>query len=218
VTKFNLILDFAGGVLSNKQGNWGCKLSTPAVAAEFSVVVPVGFFDQEWVSNLQENKQKIPVYAEPVLAACQQPQRQECGGGAAKKATKTSPAKIQNLVQDFKDIFSDTAEMPAARHGVLHHISTSGQPVSARYRRLDARHLEAVFGRIREAGLLLNREKCVFAEPVVDFLGHRVSQAGIAPLQSRVEAVRNFPKPATNKQLMSCHIYNTVSARNVDKQ
>jgi hypothetical protein len=168
LTNFNLILDFAGGVLSNKQGNWGCKLSTPAVAAKFSVVVQVGFFDQEWVSNLRENKQKIPVYVEPVLAACQQPQRQECGGGAAKKATKTLPAKIQNLVQDFKDIFSDTSEMPAARHGVLHHITTSGQPVSASYRRLDAEKLEAArreFQLLEDAGIIW-RSKSQWASPL----------------------------------------------------
>jgi hypothetical protein len=64
---------------------------------------------------------------------------------------------------------------------------------------------------------LLNREKCVFAEPVVDFLGHQVSQAGITPLQSRVEAVRNFPKPVNNKQLMSflgmLNFYRTIFAQ-----
>jgi cleavage and polyadenylation specificity factor subunit 1 len=65
------------------------------------------------------------------------------------------------------------------------------------------KHLEEVFSRLRAAGLLLNREKCVFAEPVVDFLGHQVSQAGIAPLKSRVEAIASFPKPVTVKQLMS---------------
>jgi RNase H-like domain found in reverse transcriptase len=65
------------------------------------------------------------------------------------------------------------------------------------------RQLEVVFGRLRAAGLLLNCEKCVFAAPVVEFLGNQVSQAGIAPLQSKVEAVTEFPQPSTCKQLMT---------------
>jgi hypothetical protein len=359
MSHFNLILDFAGGVLSSSNGKWSCKLSTPAVAAEFSVIVPVGLFDQEWTGSPRMNNQKIsPDVAPPVLAASKPPSPQECGGGAGKKATKALPVKIKTIVQEYSDIFSDTSELPAARHGVLHHIETRGQPVSGRYRRLDAekleaakkefqqleeagiirrsksqwasplhmvrkadgswrpcgdyrrlnaqttpdrytcpnigdlsarlagckvfskldlrkgyhqvpvnpedvektavitpfglyeylrmpfglrnagqtfqrlmdqvlrgleycfvylddiliasedmvehtKHLEEVFSRLRAAGLLLNREKCVFAEPVVDFLGHQVSQAGIAPLKSRVEAIASFPKPVTVKQLMS---------------
>jgi cleavage and polyadenylation specificity factor subunit 1 len=64
-------------------------------------------------------------------------------------------------------------------------------------------HLAEVFQRLRAAGLLLNREKCVFNTAVVEFLGHRVTSAGIAPLQSRVAAVEQFPQPKTMKQLMS---------------
>jgi hypothetical protein len=37
----------------------------------------------------------------------------------------------------------------------------------------------------------------------VDFLGHRVTAAGISPLQSRVEVVQKFPRPVNAKQLMS---------------
>jgi Reverse transcriptase (RNA-dependent DNA polymerase) len=64
-------------------------------------------------------------------------------------------------------------------------------------------HLEAVFSRLRQAGLLLNREKCVFGQPVVEYLGHRVSAAGVAPLQSKVQAVEQFPRPQSIKQLMT---------------
>jgi cleavage and polyadenylation specificity factor subunit 1 len=64
-------------------------------------------------------------------------------------------------------------------------------------------HLAEVFQRLRSAGLLLNREKCVFNTVVVEFLGHRVTSTGIAPLQSRVAVVEQFPQPKTMKQLMS---------------
>jgi ribosomal protein L16/L10AE len=140
----------------------------------------VGFFDQEWVNNLQENKQKILAYAEPVLAACQQPPRQECSDGAFKKATKTLPVKIQGLVRDFKDIFSDTAKMPAARHGVLHHITMSGQLVSSRYRWLDAEKLEAArreFQLLEEAGII-RRSKSQWASPLTALGGRAAIIAG----------------------------------------
>jgi Reverse transcriptase (RNA-dependent DNA polymerase)/RNase H-like domain found in reverse transcriptase len=64
-------------------------------------------------------------------------------------------------------------------------------------------HLKEVLSRLEMAGLVLNKAKCVFAAAEVDFLGHRVTAAGISPLQSHVEAVANFPQPTTNKQLMS---------------
>jgi cleavage and polyadenylation specificity factor subunit 1 len=64
-------------------------------------------------------------------------------------------------------------------------------------------HLQEVFKRLKEAGLVLNSGKCVFAVPVVDFLGHRVTAAGISPLQNRVQAVKEFPPPKTVKQMLS---------------
>jgi cleavage and polyadenylation specificity factor subunit 1 len=40
-------------------------------------------------------------------------------------------------------------------------------------------HLREVFYRLRDAGLVINAEKCVFAETTIKFLGHKVSAAGI---------------------------------------
>jgi transposase InsO family protein len=65
------------------------------------------------------------------------------------------------------------------------------------------RHLNEVFQRLKEAGLVLNTSKCVFAVPVIDFLGHKVTAVGISPLKSRVQAVQDFPPLKTNKQLLS---------------
>jgi hypothetical protein len=41
--------------------------------------------------------------------------------------------------------------------------------------------VEEVFRRLQAAGLVINFEKCTFAVPEVDFLGHRVSASGFAP-------------------------------------
>ncbi len=50
-------------------------------------------------------------------------------------------------------------------------------------------------------GLALNLEQCVFAVYELDFLGHRISAAGIAPLQDNVQVILDFPKPADCKAL-----------------
>ena len=64
-------------------------------------------------------------------------------------------------------------------------------------------HLEAVFQRLHEAQLVINREKCVFGVPQLDFLGHSVSAQGTTPLASPVEAIRAHPRPTVVKELQA---------------
>jgi len=65
------------------------------------------------------------------------------------------------------------------------------------------RDVEEVFRWLQAAGLVINFEKCTFAVPEVDFLGHRVSASGFAPLPSRVAAIQKYPRPTTVKQLLA---------------
>ena len=62
-------------------------------------------------------------------------------------------------------------------------------------------HLRAVIERLKAHNLVLNRDKCVFSQPETTFLGHLISAAGVAPLPSKVEAIRNFAQSRTLKQL-----------------
>jgi hypothetical protein len=61
--------------------------------------------------------------------------------------------------------------------------------------------LREVFTRLQAAGLVINAEKCLFAVPGLDFLGHQVSAAGISPLPQRVEALQDHPRPRTVREL-----------------
>ncbi len=61
-------------------------------------------------------------------------------------------------------------------------------------------HLREVFSRLRDAGLVINTEKCVFAEATVKFLGHKVSAAG-EPLRSHTQAVLAHPEPTNISEL-----------------
>ena len=58
--------------------------------------------------------------------------------------------------------------------------------------------LHAVLCRLRDAGLNLNRKKCVIAAPSVKYLGHVVDSSGVIPLPAKVDAITSMPRP-TNK-------------------
>ncbi len=57
--------------------------------------------------------------------------------------------------------------------------------------------LRMLLAALRDYGLVLNIEKCSFAQSAVDFLGHRITAEGASPLESHVAAVQDFPQPAT---------------------
>lgn len=62
-------------------------------------------------------------------------------------------------------------------------------------------HLEMLFSRLDEFGLTINLSKCCFGQAKVDFLGYEVTIDGIKPLQDKVKAIVDFPKPKTVEQL-----------------
>ena len=45
----------------------------------------------------------------------------------------------------------------------------------------------------------LRRDKCQIGQSVVEFNGHRVSAAGILPLQSNVAAIIDMPAPLNQR-------------------
>lgn len=60
-----------------------------------------------------------------------------------------------------------------------------------------------VLDRLREEGLKLSLDKCQFCRTSVTYVGHIVSQDGIATDPFKVEAVVNWPRPQTVTQLRS---------------
>jgi hypothetical protein len=55
-------------------------------------------------------------------------------------------------------------------------------------------HLRQIFTIFQENGLQINPAKCVFAA-ALEFLGHRVDQQGVRPLQWPVQAISDIPPP-----------------------
>ena len=64
-------------------------------------------------------------------------------------------------------------------------------------------HLEEVFRRLREADVKFNPKKCSFVKQRIEYLGHVVTPEGILPDPGKVEVVKNFPTPASRKELRS---------------
>ena len=64
-------------------------------------------------------------------------------------------------------------------------------------------NLEVVFQRLADANLKLNTEKCIFFQVQVSFLGHLVSENGIAVDPEKTKAVQNWPVPKNVKEVRS---------------
>ncbi len=63
------------------------------------------------------------------------------------------------------------------------------------------RHLEAFFSALATNGLAINLEKCVFAAPSLEILGHTISATGAAPPADHAAEIKNCLPPQDIKQL-----------------
>ena len=63
--------------------------------------------------------------------------------------------------------------------------------------------LKQVFTRLIQAGLKLKPKKCVLFQKKVAYLGHIVSDAGVSPDPSKVEAIEKWPTPSTLTEVRS---------------
>ena len=66
-------------------------------------------------------------------------------------------------------------------------------------------HLKIIrefFERLSRAMLTINLSKSEFGQAQVTYLGHIVGQGEVKPVSAKVEAIANFPRPESKKQLM----------------
>ena len=62
-------------------------------------------------------------------------------------------------------------------------------------------HLCAVFQRLDQYGIVINPIKCKFGVKELTFLGHHISNSGIRLLEDKVQVVRDFPRPNTQRKV-----------------
>ena len=63
------------------------------------------------------------------------------------------------------------------------------------------RHVSALFDRLEQFGMVLNKSKCLFGVSEISFLGHQVSSSGSSPLLEKVQSIGEFPPPVTALQM-----------------
>jgi hypothetical protein len=64
-------------------------------------------------------------------------------------------------------------------------------------------NLEIVVARIQNAGLKLKAKKCCLCSKEVQFLGHVISETGVATDPSKIEVINNWPTPTSVTELRS---------------
>jgi Reverse transcriptase (RNA-dependent DNA polymerase) len=64
-------------------------------------------------------------------------------------------------------------------------------------------HLRQVLQLLQDNGLVVNKEKCLFGQTRIEFLGHVVHAGGVSPLLDRVAAVKDFPRPSNVVELQA---------------
>ena len=62
-------------------------------------------------------------------------------------------------------------------------------------------NLQNVITRIEQAGLKLNKDKCVFRQSQLEYFGHVISDKGISPNPKKVQAVKDLQAPTNQKEL-----------------
>jgi hypothetical protein len=91
------------------------------------------------------------------------------------------PFRLRNTAQTFQHFMDSLDDLIIASHTLEEHHE----------------HLRQIFTILQENGLQINPAKCVFtaAAAAVEFLGHRVDQHCVQPLQQHVQAISDFPPP-----------------------
>jgi len=64
-------------------------------------------------------------------------------------------------------------------------------------------NLAAVLDCLKKAGLCLNKAKCSFLSPRIDFLGHTIDEEGLHPTDEKVAALKEAPTPTNVTELRS---------------
>ncbi len=85
--------------------------------------------------------------------------------------------------------------------GVFAYLYMDDLRVASPDRQTNLHHLEAFFKALAANGLAINLEKCLFATPSLEILGHTILATGAAPTADHATEIKNCPPPQDIKQL-----------------
>jgi hypothetical protein len=107
-----------------------------------------------------------------------------------------TPFELSNAAQTFQRMMDCTTE---GLEGVFAYMDDSR--VGSPDRQTHLHHLEIFFNDLATNGLAMNLEKCVFAVPSLEILGHKISAPGVAPTAAHAAEIELCPPPQDFKQL-----------------
>ena len=93
------------------------------------------------------------------------------------------PFGLKNAVQTFQRLMDHVTQQLPGVYVYLDDILVASE---SRERHLV--HLRSLCEALKKFGLVINRNKCVFGVRELEFLGHRVTPAGIHPLPQKVRS------------------------------
>ena len=101
-----------------------------------------------------------------------------------------APASFQRVMTE---IFKDLPFVQVYMDDIVVHSPTKQQHQD---------HLRQVFQRLRDNELKLNPQKCTFHVSAIDFLGFHVSDQGVLPLSSNIEAINSMPNTLSSRTMV----------------
>jgi hypothetical protein len=103
-----------------------------------------------------------------------------------------TPFGLSNATQTFQRMMDHTTD---GLEGVFAYMDDSR--IGSLERQTHLHHLEAFFKALAANGLAINLEKCVFATPSLEILGHII----LATMANHAAEIENCPPPQDIKQL-----------------
>jgi hypothetical protein len=104
---------------------------------------------------------------------------------------KTAPATFQAMMNSVLSGLTGSPRFVFLDNVVIYAKSLAEHDVK----------LREIFSRLRKFNLKLQLDKCEFLRKEVNYLGHLITEEGCRPDPSKVEVIKNFPRPENEKQL-----------------
>jgi len=115
--------------------------------------------------------------------------------------------QLEELLQRHREVFDTTP----GHTGIIQHQITTGETkplfhppyivVFSESWKDHLLHLDDILTRLKEVGLKAKSSKCTLAENYCSYLGHRVGDGKIEMEEAKLEALRNFNRPKTKKDI-----------------
>ena len=122
------------------------------------------------------------------------------------KTAITTPFGLQNAAQTFQRFMDQVlCGLPFAYDYIDDILVASATEKEHR------EHLREVCHRLETNGIVItNPKKCVLGVASLEFLGHQVDRQGIRPLEEKVNVIRQFPQPTSQRKL--CQFLGLVNS------